>query len=76
MDLDAFILNDENDEESLVLTEPLPYNSLINTLRPLNSFKIPIWYEDYKLDDLDSLIYLIANGLIRRSLLSPPTTGQ
>jgi hypothetical protein len=76
MDSDAFIPDDENDEESLVLTEPLPHNSLTNTLRPSNSSKIPIWHEDYKLDDSDSPIYLIANSLIRRSLLSPPTTGQ
>ena len=64
-----------NDDESVVLTEPFLPSSPLAFRRRENTPKILSYYADFILDDLKSTIYIIANGLFRRTLLPPPTEG-
>ena len=63
------------DDESVVFTEPFPPSSPIRRLNPRNNVKLPVHHPDFVLDDSNSPIYLVSNGLIRRTLLPPLEDG-
>ena len=64
-----------NDDESVVLTEPLLPSSPLTFRRRENTPKILPYHADFVLDDSESTIYRVVNGLFRRTLLPPPTEG-
>ena len=64
-----------NDDESVVLTELFLPSLPLAFRRRENTLKILPYHADFVLDDLESTIYIIANGLFRRTLLLPPTEG-
>lgn len=64
------------DDDSAIITESFDVSSPIRRLFTSQTPKTSVWDPNYVLDDSNSSIYLISNGLIRRTLLPAPTEGH
>ena len=64
------------DDDSVIITESFDGTSPIRRLFTLQTLKTSVWDPDYVLNDSNLSIYLISNGLIRRTLLPAPIEGH